>query len=66
MPANSRWDLIHPFKGLINKYEPSVELWWERKAEVLGVKPVPAPRFPPKIPHKIAWHCSRASAARSR
>jgi hypothetical protein len=39
---------------------------WQGKTELLGEKPVPAPHFPPQIPHWLTRDRTRASAVRGR
>jgi hypothetical protein len=36
----------------------------DRKTEVIGGKPVPAPFCPPQIPHRLGWDRNRASAVK--
>jgi hypothetical protein len=45
---------------------PTVEWYWQGKAEELWEKPLPVPLCPPEIPHGLTRARTRASAVRGR
>jgi hypothetical protein len=45
------------------EYEALLELYWQRKAEILEEKSGPMPLCPPQIPSGIYWYETRDSTA---
>jgi hypothetical protein len=58
---------IAKFYGVMKYvYGELVEWYWQGKTYVLGEKPVPAPLWPPKNPHGLAWDRTWSSELKGR